>query len=51
MEEQQELKLDFKISAKPAVSVSSVKLPKFSTVNFFSAEIKFSEFPIVSREY
>ena len=29
MEEQQELKLDFKISAKPAVSVSSVKLPKF----------------------
>ena len=31
MEEQQELKLDFKISAKPAVSVSSVKLPKFFT--------------------
>ena len=31
MEEQQELKLDFKISAKPAVSVSRVKLPKFFT--------------------
>ena len=29
MEEQKELKLDFEISAKPAVSVSRVKLPKF----------------------